>query len=283
MESPPAAPDARPRSGLDAVGGPDDPTLAWEEIPDDRRDVSAILNVFRMMGAWLILAFFGSLSLFLATIGVDGFWVLCHPMAWWGAAEMWWLGVSYDLEGAEKLPRSGPFIVVANHQSLLEVFVYGSMGRPFVYIMKKEFARIPFLGWFLKQIGQVFLDRADRASAIASLNQAVERLREGKHILIFPEGTRRPHGTLGPFKKGAFHLAIQSHVPVIPLAMLNSGSLLPAKSLSFRPGVVRMVVCDPIDTTGWREETLDDHLVQVRKALAVPLARYRESLGKKGL
>jgi 1-acyl-sn-glycerol-3-phosphate acyltransferase len=206
-------------------------------------------------------------------LGVKPDWVISHMMVWWARLELKVLGLSVQMDGIEKIPTHGPFILMANHQSLLDVFVYASFfDRPVFYILKKEFGRIPFLGWVLRQSDQIFLDRENHENAIVNLNRGVAKLQEGKCTVIFPEGTRRPHGTLGAFKKGAFHLALQSRVPVIPVAMLNSGALLPSREfLSLRPGVIRLVVCDPIDTTGWSAETLDQHLDEVRQSIAGPL------------
>jgi len=273
-----------PAQALAAVGGPQDPTLAWAEIPPSAPRLCWLSIVIKALGASLIMTAFCTLGIVLILFRANPDWVLTRPMRWWCIVEMWWLGLTVRFENEEKVPVGRPFILVANHQSLLEGFAYGQFFRqPTIYIIKREFAHIPFLGRFLKQARQLFIDRRNREAAIRELSRGAELLASGYCTVIFPEGTRRPHGTLGPFKKGPFHMAIQSKVPVIPVANLNAGSLLPPKSLAYRPGVMRLVVGDPIDTTLWKEETIDEHVAEVRRAIAGPLSEYRQSLGYPGL
>lgn len=261
-----------------------DPSLSWQ--PFDLPDPGALrpwLNRARAVMACTAIVMFMIPSMLLVALGVEPDWVITRPIRWWAKLELWLLGLKLEVDGAELLPRE-PFILMANHQSVLDVFTYASyFDRPIFYVLKKEFGLIPFLGWFLRQTDQIFLDRKNREKAIESLQRGVEKLRQGKMTVIFPEGTRTAPGTLGPFKKGPFHLALQSRVKVVPVTTLNSGLLLPTRSLRFRRGTIRLVVSPPIDTSAWSEETLDQHVEEVRQAIARPLGAYRESLGYPGL
>lgn len=261
-----------------------DPTLSWQpiELPDPGLFRPWVNRVRAVLACTLIFLFIAP-SMLLVAFGASPDWVLTHPIRWWAKVELWLLGLELEVQGAEHLP-AGPFILMANHQSVLDVFTYASyFNRPIFYVLKKEFGNIPFLGWFLRQTDQIFLDRGDREKAIRSLQRGVEKLRDGKMTVIFPEGTRTAPGTLGPFKKGPFHLALQARVPVVPVTTLNSGLLLPTGSLRFRRGTIKLVVSPAIDTTSWSEETLDQHVDEVRRAIAAPLGRYRESLGYPGI
>lgn len=262
---------------------PADSSLSWDpfDLPPPG-GFSQMVNRIRAVMACVAIVTFIVPCMMLAAIGVDPDWIFCHPLRWWAKVELWLLGVGLEVEGAEHLP-SGPFILMSNHQSVLDVFTFASyFKRPIFYVLKKEFGNIPVLGWFLRQTDQIFLDRNNREKAIQSLQRGVEKLRDGKMTVIFPEGTRTAPGVLGPFKKGPFHLALQSRVPVVPVTTLNSGVLLPTRSLHFRRGTIRLVVSPPIDTTHWTEETLDQHVEEVRQAIARPMASYRESLGYRG-
>jgi 1-acyl-sn-glycerol-3-phosphate acyltransferase len=228
--SPPPFPLSPAQPAFTSPPEPADPSLHWKpiELADDGA-VRPWHNRVRCFFVWLAMLVFIVPCMVLVALGASGDWVLTRPIVWWAKVELWILGLKLQIEGRENLP-DGPFILMANHQSVLDVFIYGStFDRPIFYVLKKEFGRIPLLGWFLRQIDQVFLDRKDREKAIASLQRGVEKLREGKMTVIFPEGTRTPPGTLGPFKKGPFHLALQAKVPVVPVACLNSGLLLPTK------------------------------------------------------
>ena len=278
--TPPEPPVEPPAAAL-AV--PVDPSLSWEPIAlPEGGESNRWVNGVRAVLAWLAIIAFIAPSMLLVALGVDPDWVVTGPIRWWARVELWLLGLRLEVEGVENLP-TGPFILMSNHQSVLDVFTYASyFDRPIFYVLKKEFGRIPLLGWFLRQTDQIFLDRKDREKAILSLRRGVEKLHDGKMTVIFPEGTRTAPGTLGAFKKGPFHLALQARVPVVPVTTLNSGLLLPTRSLKFRRGTIRLVVSPPIDTTAWAEETLDEHVEAVRQAIAGPLGAYRASLGYRG-
>jgi len=118
----------------------------------------------------------------------------------------------------------------------------------------------------------VFIDRADSTRAIDALKPAVKALREGRSIAIAPEGTRSRTKQLGRFKKGAFHLAMQAGVPIVPIVFENALDVLPRGAFVLRPANVRAVVLPPIDTSGWTRETLDAEIEAIRK-------QYLEVLG----
>jgi putative phosphoserine phosphatase/1-acylglycerol-3-phosphate O-acyltransferase len=121
----------------------------------------------------------------------------------------------------------------------------------------------------------VFIDRGDTQKAIEALKPAVAALREGRSIAIAPEGTRSRTGKLARFKKGAFHIAMQAGVPIVPIVFRNALDVLPRGAVVLRPATVEVVVLPPIDTRGWTRESLDQRIEEVR-------ASYLEVLGAEG-
>ena len=124
---------------------------------------------------------------------------------------------------------------------------------------------MPGFGQFFRLAGVAFVDRASSAKAQAALAPAVDKLREeGLSLVMAPEGTRSATPRLGPFKKGAFHIAMQAQVPVVPIVMRNVGELMWRGSQTLRPGTIEVCVLPPVDTSEWRRETVADHAAEVR-------------------
>jgi 1-acyl-sn-glycerol-3-phosphate acyltransferase len=162
-------------------------------------------------------------------------------------------GFRIVVEGREILEAHQPCIYVANHQSALDTITIGSIfPRKTVTIGKKELRWIPFFGIAYAASGNILIDRQDRRQAISRLGVAVRAIRErGASILIFPEGTRNRTGEgILPFKKGAFHMAIEAQVPIVPIVCSPLKDIANARSRKLRGGVVRLRVLPPIQPSG---------------------------------
>jgi 1-acyl-sn-glycerol-3-phosphate acyltransferase len=157
-------------------------------------------------------------------------------------------GVRIELRGLENIAPGQNYIFMSNHVSNLDppLLIPSIPGRCSV-LVKKELFRIPILGTGMKQASLVPVDRADREAAIESVNAAIEVLRRGLHLVIYPEGTRSSDGRLLPFKKGAFHLAMNSGVPVIPVTLLGTYEAWPKTRFALHPGTATVVFHPPID------------------------------------
>jgi 1-acyl-sn-glycerol-3-phosphate acyltransferase len=183
-------------------------------------------------------------------------------------------GIRLEVEGREFL--ADPAVIVANHQSMLEVFIIPAVIPPKVRLVgKKEIARVPFFGWAFRATGQILIDRGDNAVARATIADSLAHLPAGVSVFVCPEGTRSQDGTLLPFKKGAFHIAMQLKLPVVPLTLDGAHKLLPKNGWLPRPGTVRVRVSPPIDTAGWTSENLDQHVSEVRGVIAHTLEQLR--------
>jgi putative phosphoserine phosphatase/1-acylglycerol-3-phosphate O-acyltransferase len=129
---------------------------------------------------------------------------------------------------------------------------------------KEELRWTPIFGPIFQLAGMVFIDRSDTKKAIESLMPAVEALRQGLSLAIAPEGTRSETARLGRFKKGAFHIAMQAGVPIVPVVFRNTLDALPKRTLIVRPATIEAVVLPPVDTSGWTQEGLDAEIAAIR-------------------
>ena len=142
-------------------------------------------------------------------------------------------------------------VLVCNHQSWFDVFALSaSLPVEFSFVGKKELSRVPVLGQAWEKVGHVAIDRSDRKSAIESLKRVEEQFRAGRTIIMFPEGTRSPTGELARFKKGAFVMAIKCQVPVVPVAVSGTGTIMRKGDWVIEPGTATIRVGSPISTRG---------------------------------
>jgi putative phosphoserine phosphatase/1-acylglycerol-3-phosphate O-acyltransferase len=179
-------------------------------------------------------------------------------LAVWGRLGTAAAGISFDIQGADHLESARPAVFVFNHQSTVDPLMITALIRhDFVGIAKKEMRRNVFFGPAFAWAGVVFIDRFHHARALEQLKPAVVALAAGYSVVVAPEGTRGIDGSIGRFKKGAFHLAMQAGRPVVPVVLLNSRAVMPRGGRLIRAATVRVVVHEPIATDAWSEETLD--------------------------
>jgi putative phosphoserine phosphatase/1-acylglycerol-3-phosphate O-acyltransferase len=176
------------------------------------------------------------------------------------------VGIDLQVTGEKYLWTTRPCIFLFNHQSRADVLILAKLvRRDFSGIAKREMRDVPVVGKLLEMAGVVFVDRKSAQDAIKAMEPLVDAIRrDGKSVCIAPEGTRTLTPALGPFKKGAFHLAIQAGVPIVPVVIHNSGDVQPKTEFAMRPATVRVEVLPPVDTSGWRAATLDRHVRDVR-------------------
>lgn len=176
-------------------------------------------------------------------------------------------GVTLEIRGERHLWSARPCIFLFNHQSNADVFIVAKLvRRDMTGIGKQELRAVPVLGKLMEMGGMVFVDRRRTTSAIEAMAPLVDALRrDGKSVCIAPEGTRALTPQLGPFKKGAFHLAIAAGVPVVPIVIHNSADAQPKHEIAMRPAIVRVEVLPPVDTSRWRTGSIDRHVRDVRQ------------------
>lgn len=195
-----------------------------------------------------------------------------RDLAQWSTARFYYnlfsfvMGMKINIDKPELLEKL-PAILISNHQSELDIYMLGRIFPPrCVVTAKKQLKYVPFLGWFMSASGTFFLDRSNRESAIHTLNNALDLLKENKGgLFMFPEGTRSysTTPTLLPFKKGAFHLAVQAQIPIIPVVVSNTSNLYSMKLFNFNRGEINIKVLDPIPTLGLTKEDVPDFTEKV--------------------
>ncbi|MEN3331685.1 MAG: 1-acyl-sn-glycerol-3-phosphate acyltransferase [Blastocatellia bacterium] len=176
------------------------------------------------------------------------------------------VGVKVEVTGREKLDPAQPYIFTPNHQSLIEVPLFVTyLGRNPAYLAKKEVFKYPIFGYGIGLMGVVPVDRSNSPSAVESAKVATELLRQGKSYIVYPEGTRSPDGRLLPFKKGAFMMAIEAGVPVVPVTVAGATKIMPKAKVEVHPSTVRLTIHDPIPTIGYSRDNVAELIEQVRK------------------
>jgi len=188
----------------------------------------------------------------------------------WSKLLLRFAGVDVVLENEEAIDPARPQILVANHVSWFDVLALAaSLPGRYLFVAKEELARVPVFGRAVAACGHVFIDRKDRGRAVESLARA-RSLLENQHptIIMFPEGTRSSDGLLQPFKKGAFVLAIQTGVDIVPAAIFGSRDVMRKNSLWIRPGTIRVRFGEPIGVTGLGMDDRDELTARGHGAVA---------------
>ena len=184
----------------------------------------------------------------------------------WGDLTTSIAGIDLRVEGEQHLWSHRPAVFIFNHQSGLDApLALKMIRRDVTGVGKQEIKRNPIFGPLFTAAGAVFIDRADTGRAIDALKPAVDALKNGQSVLIAPEGTRQRTPRLGRFKKGAFHLAMQAEVPIVPIVFRNVLDAMPRDALVIHPAIVEAVVLPPIDTRSWTRETLAHEIEAIRR------------------
>jgi len=185
----------------------------------------------------------------------------------WARALLWMGHIPVQVEGLEQLVPGQNYVYAANHRSNFDIYVLlGHLPGTFAFVAKKSLFQIPLFGQAIHRLGCVPVDRENIQQAIRSLNDAATIVRQGKSMLIFPEGTRSTTPELMPFKKGVFIMALKAGQPVVPVALSGTRFIQPRGSIRVRPGPVKVVIRAPIFPENFRrkEELMD----AVQKSLA---------------
>ncbi len=185
------------------------------------------------------------------------------------------LGARVSVADASRLTDVQPCIYMGNHQSNLDVVVYGSLYPPrTIVIGKVELKRIPLFGRMFAAGRNIMIDRKNRTESIAGLDQAVSALREhGLSIWIFPEGRRSRGAGFLPFKKGGFHMAIAAQCPIVPIVSGATASLMDTRARRLGGGTVQVSVLEPISTVGLTSDDVEPLMQRTRDLMAAELER----------
>ncbi|KAF9893381.1 1-acylglycerol-3-phosphate O-acyltransferase [Aspergillus nanangensis] len=232
-------------------------------------------------GSLLLCATYGviaSIILRLVGYGRVSQWATARSFKW----VMWYTtGVQFDIvEGNEHL-STRPAVFISNHQSELDVLMLGYIFPPYCSVTaKKSLRNIPFLGWFMTLSRTVFIDRANRETAVKAFDSAADEMRNHRQsVFIFPEGTRsysdKPE--MLSFKKGAFHLAVKAGVPIVPIVTESYSHVLSPRKWRFEPGSIKIKVLPPISTEGMTPSDVDGLTKSTRDAMLKVLLDMSQS------
>lgn len=221
--------------------------------------------------------FFGSLAVILITISVSEKFVSLTCGAVWSRLNSYMTPMFVKVTGRENIDKKQSYVIVSNHQSHFDVFVlYGWIGIDFKWVMKQELRNIPVFGLACEKVGFIFIDRSNKKAALASLNAAKEKIVDGTSVVFFPEGTRSTTGELIEFKKGAFRMALDLQLPILPLTIIGTKNILPNKTVNLLPGKTKMIIHKPIDSNKYSPETIDELISEVKAVIQSGLDKYGE-------
>jgi len=217
--------------------------------------------------AAILLLIFGPPAIIVSWTARRREWV--YPWALWGG-RMWLRlsGMKVRVRGQELLDRKQTYVFISNHRSYLDtatIFCY--VGRRIGLLAKKELLKVPILGYGMTYVNIMAIDRSNRERAIETVQAATARIHSGVSFGVFAEGTRARPGQLLPFKKGAFYMAIEAGVPIVPVAMKYTDVLMGKGTGTAQPGTIEMLLLEPIQTTGLTTDEDVEHLIERVHAL----------------
>jgi len=198
----------------------------------------------------------------------------------WGKTALLANRVKVKIEGIEHLNGRGPYIFMSNHQSYYDVFaLLGHLPYQFKWLVKKELFSIPFFGWTMAAVGYISIDRGGSRDTVEAMNEAAQKIRNGMSVTIFPEGSRSPDGSIQPFKKGGFTLAIKSKVPIVPIAIDGSRNIMPKDKFTVASGEIRMLMDRPIETENYSLKDREILMKKVRETICKNFELLSEKRG----
>ncbi|MDH3787060.1 MAG: 1-acyl-sn-glycerol-3-phosphate acyltransferase [Xanthomonadales bacterium] len=215
---------------------------------------------------------FSFLTVIFATL-VNPEWASRVFAATWGKLLATLTPVKVTVEGAENARPGQSYVVASNHQSQFDILlIYGWLKLDLKWVMKKELRKIPGIGIGCEKAGHIFVDRSDPKQARRAISEALDCISRGVGILFFPEGTRSLDGRLLSFKKGAFRLAKDQELPLLPITLVGTRDVLPARSLRLFPGAIKMVIHPAIHPDDKSvEQLIDETRAAIRSGMPAEL------------
>ena len=200
------------------------------------------------------------------SIGNGSFWGY-YPAHLWSKLFALLSLVRVKVNGRENIDEKTSYVFVANHQGAYDIFaIYGYLGHKFLWMMKRSLKKIFLVGYACDRAGHIFVDKSSPAAVKATIDNASERLRHGVSLVVFPEGSRTPDGQLKPFKKGAYQLALQFNLPLVPITIAGSYNVMPKSAKLPRPGKIVLTIHRPIEAPH-DEASRDAAMQQTRDAI----------------
>lgn len=244
-------------------------------FPVEQSSKSRLAGKLRYWWCWFVAGF---LLLVIATPALLVLWILnrrtaLYPLALWGAET--WLsacGAKIRVTGLENLEPGREYVFASNHRSYLDTAtLFRYTGRRIGIVAKKELLKVPVMGQGMNFVNVIAIDRSNPERALESMRKARAVLENGYSFGVFVEGTRAMPGELLPFKKGAFHLALQTGAAIVPVAIKNTDWMMGKRTGVAYPGTIEMELMPPVETAGKTDEEVMELLVETREAIAKAL------------
>ncbi len=186
----------------------------------------------------------------------------------WSLLNIYLSGTRLAIKGKEKIEKGHTYIVMSNHQSLVDPWVLiGKLPLQLRWTVKPEVKKMPVFGYALDRMGHIYVGRRRRKDTVMSLEIAIQKIRKGSSVVFFPEGTRSKDGRLLKFHKGGALIAIRSGVPILPVTINGSRFVLPKGTLALMPGKIQVIVGDLIDPGMFDEGKKDELMAVVKSAI----------------
>lgn len=190
----------------------------------------------------------------------------------WSRLNGYMTPICVKVSGNENIDDSQSYVIVSNHQSQYDIFVlYGWLKVDFKWVMKQELRKVPGIGIGCEKVGHIFIDRSDHERALASLNEAKKKIVNGTSVIFFPEGTRSRDGVMKPFKKGAFKMALDLGLPVLPVTIINTRKILPPGTMKLFPGKARLIIHEPVSVAGYNDDNIQELMDKVHSVIGSAL------------
>ena len=175
-------------------------------------------------------------------------WWGYYPQIIWARLFCWLNFVTVSVTGHENIRKNTSYVFVANHQGAFDIFsIYGWLGHNFRWMMKKSLEKIPLVGFSCRISGQVYVDNSSPSAIRATMADAERQLDKGMSVVVFPEGSRTFTGAVGRFKRGAYTLAVEFGLPVVPVTIDGAFRVMPRTAFAPRPGHIRLTIHRPIE------------------------------------
>jgi len=242
------------------------------------RTVGSILRKLYKIYAWLVVApILGLSTFFFGTSAVVLLFFLKPGLVSTLCGKTWARVISFvtpmrvTVIGRRNVDPLQSYVIVSNHQSQYDIFVlYGWLNIDFKWVMKQELRKVPAIGISCERLGHIYVDRSNREAALASINAAKQRIVDGTSVLFFPEGTRSRDNRMRPFKKGAFRMALDLQLPILPITIQGTRDILPSDTMDLYPGRATMIIHPPIAIDDFSHDTLDDLMARTRAVIQAP-------------
>lgn len=201
------------------------------------------------------------------TIFDNPFWGY-HPPKWWSRFVCWLALCRIKSSGHENLDPKQSYVFIANHQGSFDIFLtYGFLNQNIKWVQKQSLRKIPFVGFASEKAGHVFVDNTNATTRSKTIQAAKSQIIDGVSIMMFPEGSRTRTGKMGKFKRGAYQIAYDLELPIVPLTINGPFDILKRKSLRIRPGKIELIIHKPIPTKGIDESQIPEIIEQTRKTI----------------